>query len=379
MTDLRDLIASSPLYKGSTTPVSTETMSIFILNAIVSAKPRIFEETIRDYVGSSGALKILCGWYCTRMSRFIDNHDQSELRILEKYLRVFEFGTLCHGGNQKVITESEGMLEGLVDCLRLLGEYVSLQPSPIVTDTLLAVIRVLINITNDHSTKLSSRIDTVSFLETLFQLLIWATTTTATTGEHKPGLHNFDIVLLTIGLLVNLTEVDPTIRSIHLSKLSLKLDGATTSALDVLVRIYTSYAPPPKSSTADDNDTAQEQQEQEQPSDSAENGIISAYLAVLIGCLIRRHDGNRKTLFSILSKSSSPLFKNIDSPFAPFVHVLEEFISFQQVLIEEEVLTDNTGGGNGGNSRTGENATGEGRAKETMKSFLDVLEVFKKG
>ncbi|KAJ3283163.1 hypothetical protein HK104_010523 [Borealophlyctis nickersoniae] len=381
VSDLQQHMTSSGIFVDVPS-TSLSSIALRCLAAVTTSQtPRNIAD-LRERLLSSGSLPLVAGVLQAQQDAPVPTFDH---KTAEQCLQILEFATLACVRNQMALLSVDKFLEGLVNVMIFSQDVARTHPGSAVvaTETYLACLRVLINLTNDHE-ECSGTVGCTPYLDAILHgailpnphLNLESAEHSADGGKEadeavgvsqdesdaaSPSIvrvSGFDVFLMSIGLLINLVEVRAEnrdrIRDVELSR--------NCSATGPCFTVCT--CPDRESSLVCLVDIFAQRLEAE--SQETESNVGSAYMAVLLGCLMKQNVRNRDIIRSRMPEKN----------FKPAIQLLEEFVKFHgAVVVKASGATADDG------SEDGDAATGVGRLGGVMDathSFADVLEVMRK-
>ncbi|ORX88702.1 hypothetical protein K493DRAFT_75853 [Basidiobolus meristosporus CBS 931.73] len=319
--ELRDIVASCRVVLT----VSIKSLAARALLSIVSGKTR-HEEGIRQRVRESGLLEVVCDI----VEKQLDPMEQKLLGVrqieldpvkafeLTPYLRILENSSQFCPANQDVIAQNSKIHRHLLILALYFQGIVSSGNATMVAqamDTVSGILRLLINLSNDHE-KCSYLISEAPGVHIIMQLLDFSQSTeepfTNTDLHEALSAFKYDVALLSVGLLINIVDANAecknTIREAEFcinrvcqAKFAMGCCCGKKPALEYLVEFYVRIQSAPS---------------------STDHNVLVAYVALLLGCLMKKNQSNQRLIVGLLPECS------VHS----LVSILEEFLQFNEMI-----------------------------------------------
>ncbi|CAJ0842890.1 16209_t:CDS:10 [Entrophospora sp. SA101] len=328
--DLRDIIFQSNIFTDKS-QISLKAIALRTLSSITSSRTRnesLIKRKLRVSGGLSfviNALKLEFELVSVLLINIKKNKPSTSkiklnFRQIIHCLKILENATLfCTENQMHIVEENKEFLKMLLEFLlycHVEAFNINSQVLSSAMECLLGSLRVLINLTNDNQSccQYIGGFDGISILMRLAII------------NSEKLVDNFDVLLLSIGLLINLVEMDPNNQNVF-SKVEQNPQCSGSykclrtckcfsreSALTCLVNLYNYQI--------------------HKGEEETDSNIAAAYMAILL-----------------------------DRSFGSLINILQQFVHFNQ-LVNEEASTNNNNGGGGGVRSTGD-------------SFLEIVELFK--
>ncbi|KAJ3085390.1 hypothetical protein HK102_014211, partial [Quaeritorhiza haematococci] len=163
--DVKDVLQSSPLFSNHAEKITAPFIAMSCLALIASSKQRgedfvkmRMHRAVRPLTDLLGGSFADAERSCKTLKAERDSYDTARLPVsidfagVERCLGVLEFATLSCRPNQMAVLERDGFLEGMLNLLRFCEVVARSDPPKAyqASDCLLAILKVLINLTNDH-------------------------------------------------------------------------------------------------------------------------------------------------------------------------------------------------------------------------------------
>nr|CAG8581406.1 4923_t:CDS:10 [Entrophospora candida] len=324
--DLRDIIFQSNIFTDKS-QISLKAIALRTLSSITSSRTRnesLIKRKLRVSGGLSfviNALKLEFELVSVLLINIKKNKPSTSkiklnFRQIIHCLKILENATLfCTENQMHIVEENKEFLKMLLEFLlycHVEAFNINSQVLSSAMECLLGSLRVLINLTNDNQSccQYIGGFDGISILMRLAII------------NSEKLVDNFDVLLLSIGLLINLVEMDPNNQNVF-SKVEQnpQCSGsykclrtckcfARESALTCLVNLYNYQI--------------------HKGEEETDSNIAAAYMAILL-----------------------------DRSFGSLINILQQFVHFNQ-LVNEEASTNNNNG-----------------VRSTGDSFLEIVELFK--
>ncbi|KAK9768029.1 hypothetical protein K7432_001665 [Basidiobolus ranarum] len=322
--ELRDIVVISRVTLTKNT-ISVKALAARALLSIVSRKARN-EEVIRERMRESGILEVVCCILEEKLKPMehelsISSHVKlncSEFLETTPYLRILESATQFCLANQDIVAQNENIHRRLlILALFFQVEATSedFEKAILAMDSISGIFRLLINLSNEHE-ECSRLISEAPGLSIVMQLLAFSQSTPVnsidTSLREALSASKYDISLLSIGLLINIVDANieckNTLRETEFcindtchTKFSVLCRCSKKLALEYLTEFYVRI---------------------QNGTNSTEHNVLVAYVALLLGCLMKQNEQNQRFIVSLLPERS------VHS----LISILEEFLQFNEVI-----------------------------------------------
>ncbi|KAK9766823.1 hypothetical protein K7432_003814 [Basidiobolus ranarum] len=360
--ELREVVVASKAVLAQNS-ISVKSLAARALLSILSRKTRN-DEVAREKVRESGILEVVCDileQYLEPMDQQLSGLSHVKLEyeaFLESgpYLRILESATQFCPANQDVVAQYKSIFRRLLILALFFQVEVSSDNSHKVIqtmDSISGVLRLLINLTNEHEES-SRLVSDAPGLYVIMRLVAFSQNNLLkfpdASMNETLSASKYDISLLAIGLLINIVDANNQCKnaireaefcsneSCH-AQFTVTCQCSKKLALEYLIEFYIRI---------------------QNGADSTEHNVLVAYVALLLGCLMKENQSNQRFIVNLLPERS------VQS----LVTILEEFLQFNEMI------------GGGSVSQTCEfgsiaelemAATGESPSPDKPKSIADAF------
>ncbi|GET65172.1 protein wings apart-like [Rhizophagus irregularis DAOM 181602=DAOM 197198] len=311
--EFKNIILKSSIFTNLS-QISLKSIALRTLSSLSSLRTR-HESTIKNILRHSGGLLSVISVLKPELELVggllseIENGKLPSLQnatldftLIEQCLKILENSTLFCSENQRCIVEDKDLLHMLLELLlycqvEACGKNV--EEASLALECLLGTLRVLINLTNENL----PACHTDPFI------------VNATNSESVDAV-KFDVLLLSIGLLINLVETDSNIQD-EFRKVD---QNPTCPGSRMCMRTCTC----PSRESAVSCLVSLYNYQLEKDDDETDSNIVAAYMAVLLGLLIKNNQDNQQLIIDIL-----PLYLDIKIIFYSFIIDLIYFLNLE--------------------------------------------------
>ncbi|KAL1914662.1 uncharacterized protein VTP21DRAFT_8073 [Calcarisporiella thermophila] len=334
---------------------------------------------LQGHMGSLGIMQSMWQILCNAVAGRFDEEYAEDQYVLSECganlasvcVRVLSSAVLFHSQNRSLLLDEEpGMIDRLLSlldmCMIRLNQHISPRLDPLAYDIcLVATLGLLVNLTYDDSSLCRDIAN--QGLHTLLKLLLKTMdqqndhkrADIYKSSSHDSGFAFDDMFLLTVGLLINLMETEAANRDLFDAKWIGRSCACLKEcecqdkikAVELVISVYLKYA-----QESQQQERFQKEEEAEEDDEGCSASLMSAYLALLLGCLMKHPDMRQVVIEGMPGKSLCNL-----------VSVVRKFISLSQALEREP-------------GRIEVEAKNEGRPSmfESFREILQVLEEVEK-
>lgn len=288
----------------------------------VQEKKKVKQESLFVRTGTFRTIEKLVPCIVAQLSTFTSaERDEILTGAIHNCIKLLELSGV-YGKYQEITQETQEAWNALLPALVQLLPYLSNLPREPLYDInekhtiircILSVLKFLVNVTN-HNKDACNRVALEGGIDATVQVL-------RSNLESDDMTGHFDVLNMCLGLLINMTEKDEANREL-LAKQTIgkkRFIPFLTSLFDQLCANWNSQ------------DSQEVEINNKKNSKNVEEKIVASYLAILIGCIVKEHEKNRK---EALKGREEEGFKSI-------VNVLKGFLVFQSSakLLTETLLT----------------------------------------
>ncbi|RIA86273.1 wings apart-like protein regulation of heterochromatin-domain-containing protein [Glomus cerebriforme] len=388
--DFKDIILKSMIFT-KLSQISLKSIALRTLSSLSSLRTR-HESVIKNRLRDSGCLLLVINILKSELElvngllSVIENGKPSSLQnatldfmLIEQCLKILESATLFCSENQICIVEDKDLLHMLLELLlycQVGTRGKNVEEASLALECLLGTLRVLINLTNENLPA-CQYVGSYLGMSILMRL--------ATVGQlpsNEPPISNsgpfmieviniensesvdavkFDVLLLSIGLLINLVETDVNIQDEFRkvdqnptcpgSRMCMRTCTCSSreSAVSCLVSLYNYQL--------------------EKGDDETDSNIVAAYMAVLLGLLIKNNEANQQLIIDRLPDRS------VNS----LINLLQQFVHFNELVGEEATANGHASGQMlmSSSSLNNDQPQLENQGRTIGDSFLEIVDILK--